>query len=174
MTGKIEVLATPVKEGRITTNSGTDIFHYAYRYPTSGTNGLTRGALVTFQVERGNSEMAVGVCLKEPGESSQETETRPREVRYEGFEQTRNIRSFKFHAWRTGEENQEAIVTVDLALFRKHGIGIQEGPGLCLRLLQVELQEPRPDGSVAWTRTLTDKEMLAHLAGRVTSSRRRS
>ncbi len=173
MTGRIEVLASPDREGRITTNSGTDIYHYAYRYP-AGQNGLTCGALVTFQVERGNSEMAVSVSPKEPGESATEVESRPREVRYEGFEQTRNMRTFKFHAWRTGEENQEAIVTVDLALFRKHGVGIQEGPGLCLRLLQAELQEPALNGSMVWTRVLTDKEMLAHLAGRANTSRKRS
>jgi hypothetical protein len=137
-------------------------------------DGLTAGRLVTFELERGSPEIAVGVRPKERAESSPGAPNARPEVRYDGFEQTNNIRTYKFQAWRTGEENQEAVVTVDLALFRKHGIGIQEGPALCLRLVEAELQEPGPSETGVWKRALTDKEMLAHLATRGTSSKKRA
>jgi hypothetical protein len=173
MTGRIEVLATLDKPGRITTNSGASRFHYAYRLPLGKMDGLTTGRLVTFELEKGSPEMAVGVCPKELSESSPGVQNGRREVRYEGFEQTKNIRTYKFQAWRTGEENQGAVVTVDIALFRRHGIGIQEGPGLCLRFLESELQEPSRGETSAWKWTLGDREMLAYLACRPASNKKR-
>ena len=169
MTGRIEALATPDKPGRITTNSGPSRFHFTYREPTGKTDGLAMGRLVTFELEKGSPEIAVSVRPKESEEPSPGDEKAPREIRYQGFEQTRNIRSYKFQAWRSGEENQEAIVTVDMVLFRKHGIGIQEGPGLCLRIVEAEFQEPGRLETTIWKRALTDKEMLAHLAFQSTS-----
>jgi hypothetical protein len=51
------------------------------------------------------------------------------------------------------------IVTVDMALFAKQHVGIQDGPALCLRLVTAEEWPPKQ-------RSLTDEEMLAHLARR--------
>jgi len=120
--------------------------------------------MVTFELKKGDDRVAISVRTKGEGQSSP-AESRL-EVRYEGFEQSDNIRSFKFQAWRTGEENQEAVVTVDLALLRKHGITIQEGPALCLRLIETEFQQPNTGEAQVWKRGLTDKEIMAHLACR--------
>ena len=169
MTGRIEVLAAVNRPGRITSNSGISRFHYTYRSPLGRIDGLTKGRLVSFELEKGSPEMAVNVCPKEACESSRPQIVPPREIRYWGFEQTDNIRTYKFQAWQTGEENQEAIVTVDLSLFHKHGITLQEGPALCLRLVQAELQQPSPGESV-WKRALTDKELLAYLLLRAARS----
>jgi hypothetical protein len=79
-----------------------------------------------------------------------------------------------FKPWRIGEENQEVIVTVNLALFRKYGVTIQEGPALCLRFLEAELQLPSPSELRGWKRALTDKEMIAHAAHRRIPTKRRS
>ncbi len=171
MTGRIEMLATAISAGRITTTTGVNTFHYAYRVPLGNTEGLSVGGLVTFQLERGNPNMAISVCADQvPAEAVPSGRA---EVRYQGFEQTHTIRSFKFQTWRTGEENQEAVVTADLALFRKHGVTIQEGPGLCLRLVESELQQANPSGPHGvWKRALTDKELMEHVACRRTSGRR--
>jgi hypothetical protein len=169
MTGRIEALATPEKLGRITTNSGPSRFHFSYREPTGKADGLAMGRLVTFELEKGSPEIAVSVRPKEAEVAPPGEVRAPREIRYQGFEQTKNIRSYKFQAWRSGEENQEAIVTVDIVLFRRHGIGIQEGPGLCLRLVEAEFQEPGRSETTVWKRSLTDNEMLAHLACQTTS-----
>lgn len=171
MTGRIEMLATPISAGRITTNTGANTYHYEYRVPLGKADGLSVGELVTFQLERGNPNLAIDVCADQKG-SSKAASTGRTEVRYQGFEQTNGIRSFKFQAWRTGEENQEAIVTVDLALFRKHGITLQEGPALCLHLVEAALQQPAASGSRVWKGTLTDKEMIEHLACRRPAGRR--
>jgi hypothetical protein len=173
MTGRIEVLAALNKPGRITTNSGPSRFHYVYRVPLGERDGLTTGRLVTFELEKGSPQIAVNVCPKERTETSPGANVRL-EVRYQGFEQTTNIRTFKFQAWRTGEENQEAVVTVDLALFRKHGVRIQEGPGLCLRFVETELQEPDASETGVWKRALTDKDIMVYLACTATSVKKRN
>ncbi len=174
MTGRIEILAAVNKPGLITSNSGVSRFHYNYRLPLGRIDGLAKGRLVTFELEKGSPETAVSVCTKEPGERSPgDQHVFPREIRYGGFEQDGNIRTYRFQAWQSGEENQEAIVMVDLALFRKHGITLQEGPALCLRLVQSELQQPSSREAVL-KRALSDKEMLAHLAVRAASTKKRN
>lgn len=173
MTGRIEILAAVDRPGLITCNSGPSRFHYTYRSPLGGIDGLAEGRLVTFELEKGSPAMATGVCVKGTGESSPGNQNQSaREVRYRGFEQTKNIRSYKFQTWQSGEENQEAVVTVDLELFRKHGITLQEGPALCLKLVQTEAQQPG-SGETVWKRALTDHEMLTHLALRATKTKKR-
>ncbi len=173
MTGRIEVLATAHKPGRITTNSGPNRFHYRYHLPPGKTR-LRLGRLVTFELEKGNVDTAVRVCPIEQEESFRASLGGPPEVRYEGFKQKNDVRSFTFRAWRTGEENQELTVTADLALFRKHGVTIQEGPALCLRFVEAELQQPNFSQSGGWKRALTDQEFLAHMPHRHTPSKRRA
>jgi len=135
---------------------------------------LRVGRLVTFDLEKGNEGTAVRVCPIESEESFLAGSNGPPEVRYEGFEQKNDVRSFKFRAWRTGEENQEVIVTADLGLFRKHGVTIQEGPTLCLRFLEAEFQQPLVSESAGWKRALTEKEMIAYMAHRHTPSKRKT
>jgi hypothetical protein len=171
MTGRIEVLATAHKPGRITTTTGPNRFHYSYQLQPGGIR-LRVGRLVTFELEKGNVDTAVRVCPIEHEESLLASQSGPPEVRYQGFEQKNDVRSFTFRAWRTGEENQEVVVTADLALFRKHGVTIQEGPALCLRFVEAELQQPSLGQSGAWKRALTDKEILAHMTHRSPSKRR--
>ncbi len=164
MNGRIERLATPEKPGRITTNSGPTHFCFAYRHMVGVADELAVGQLVSFEPEKGAPEFAVGVRPNEAVDSLAGDRKVPREIRYQGFEQTRNIRSYRFRAWRSGEENVDAIVSVDLALFRRHGIGIQEGPGICLRLLKAEFRESGVINVTTWTRALSDREMVEHLS----------
>jgi hypothetical protein len=72
------------------------------------------------------------------------------------------------------EENQDIIVTADLALFRKYGIAVQEGPPLCLRLVEAELQQPRLTQSGVWERKLTAEEILAHAAQHRNGAKKRA
>jgi hypothetical protein len=61
-------------------------------------------------------------------------------LRYLGFEQTKNARAYRFDVVAQGEATREFVVTVDLGLFRKHGVGIQEGPSLCSHKLLTDLK----------------------------------
>jgi hypothetical protein len=60
------------------------------------------------------------------------------ELRYLGFDQALNARVYRFDLPAKG---REFIVTVDLALFRTHHVGIQEGPSLCARKLTSDLEK---------------------------------
>ncbi|MFB3904635.1 MAG: hypothetical protein ACE15E_14390 [Acidobacteriota bacterium] len=173
MTGRIEILATARRPGRITTHTGPDRFHYSYQLGP-GRDQLRVGGLVTFELEKGHDGVAVRVRALEQHESLLAGQSGRPEVRYEGFEQKNDVRSFKFRTWRAGEENQEVIVTADLALFRKYGITIQEGPALCLRFVEGELHEPNTSQRGGCTRTLTEKEMIAHISHRRSPSKWRT
>ena len=169
MVGRIEELATPEKPGRITTHSGMSRYDFSYRHPEGLPTELVRGQLVSFELERSSPEFAVGVRPREAHAPQNGSRDLRREIRYQGFEQTHSVRSFRFQAWRSGEENEEAIVTVDLALFRRHGIGLQEGPGICLRFVEAEFAESGVTGKVIWTRALSDEDILVHRAEQKTS-----
>ena len=173
MTGRIAELATPDKLGRIVMSSGTSRFHFSYHHLIGIPECLTTGQLVSFELERGSPEVAVSVRPKGEGESSAEDRYNPREIRYLGFEQTDNIRSYKFQAWNPHEENQEAIVTVDIVLFRRHGIGIQEGPAISLELVKAAFLESGETKASVWRRALTDDEMHAYLASQPASRKSR-
>ena len=171
MDGKIEVVATEGQQGRIVSKNGEITSSYTYEVPPGGPEALAQGQLVAFELEPGDM-LAIEIHARKNGDSSQGAEKRRPEVRYQGFEQTEGIRSFRFQAHRRGEESQEAVVTVELALLRIDGITLQEGPGLCLRFLELELQDATPAVAGIWNRTLTDKEMLVHLAARVSGKKR--
>jgi len=173
MTGRIEVSATARQPGRITTRTGASTFEYAYLLAPGGAR-LRVGRLVSFELERGTANAAVKVRGIDRETLFLGGPDGPPEVRYYGFDQKNDVRSFKFRAWRTGQENQEVIVSADLALFRKHGITVQEGPALCLRFVQAELQQPGFSGTTRWERALTEEEVVAHMAQRQSSSRKRS
>ncbi|RPI25177.1 MAG: hypothetical protein EHM61_15065 [Acidobacteria bacterium] len=172
MTGRIEQLATADSPGVITTKTGRNTFRYSYQFASGGIE-LQVGRLVAFELEKGNIETAINVCAIEAGESPTVPGRIP-EIRYEGFEQKNDVRSFRFRAWRTGEENQDIVVTAEMALFRKYGITIQEGPGLCLRLVEAELQQSNPIPTGLWERKLTADEMIAHIGRQRIPAKRRS
>src|SRR5450755_1906519 len=81
------------------------------------------------------------------------------QFRYMGFDQARNIRSYRFDRIGQGEITRRFVVAVDLGLFLKHHVGVQEGPSLCfhklsgdgvLDLLALEPQELTTDDLAAY------------------------
>jgi hypothetical protein len=60
------------------------------------------------------------------------------QLRYIGFDQAKNVREYRFESVAEGE-TQHFLVSVDLALFVKHNVGLQEGPALCLKRLSADL-----------------------------------
>ncbi len=62
------------------------------------------------------------------------------ELRYLGFDALMNARGYRFDLMVRGEPAKHFVVKVDLALFRTHGVGIQEGPGLCAHKLAADLE----------------------------------
>jgi hypothetical protein len=83
------------------------------------------------------------------------------ELRYMGFDQLKNARGYRFDVIAKGDAPRRFIVTVDLALFRTHRIGSQEGPSLCARKLTADL-EKCTDG----THELTTDDLRAYADAR--------
>ena len=53
------------------------------------------------------------------------------EIRYLGFDQRENSRVYRFDVRIDGHLTKQVSVTADIAVFRNHSVGIQEGPSLC-------------------------------------------
>lgn len=62
------------------------------------------------------------------------------EIRYLGFEQRQNSRAYRFEVRTDGRLKKEVSVTADIAVFRNHSVGIQEGPSLCGHKLTADLE----------------------------------
>lgn len=158
VTGRIETIGTEETPGSIRLANGVNALFETSEVLLYGTKGLAVGQLVTFDLEKGNPPKALNISLEKQHYTPHGTEKRPQGVRYLGFDQKDNVRGYKFESL-SPEETQMVIVTVDMALFAKHRVGIQDGPALCLRLVMAEEWPPKQ-------RSLTDEEMLAHLARR--------
>jgi len=62
------------------------------------------------------------------------------EIRYLGFDQTQNSRVYRFDVRLDGRLTKQVSVTADIAVFRDHSVGIQEGPSLSRNKLTADLE----------------------------------
>jgi len=61
------------------------------------------------------------------------------QVRYLGFDQQQNARSYRFEVTEVGQLTRHFTVNADIALFLAHRVSIQEGPTLAASKLAVGL-----------------------------------
>jgi len=137
MRGRIKVLNARSSEGVIQADNGDSIcfdFSAVLAYDVAC---LAVGRLVSFDLAGRDGSSAVNVCLHRIQPFPERAPQRPA-VRYVGFEQAEGIRSYKFERTSPGEEMKTLVVTTDVALLARHRVLLQEGPGLCLRLLETE------------------------------------
>ena len=90
------------------------------------------------------------------------------ELRYMGFDQKQNTRTYKFDGVASGQPTVHFLVTADLALFLANRIGIQEGPTLCAHKLSSSL-EPADTSQV-----LTNDDLRAHASARSLAEARKA
>jgi hypothetical protein len=106
------------------------------------------------------------------------------ELRYLGFDQKQNTRTYKFDGLANGRPAVHFVVTADLALFLANRIGIQEGPTLCARKLS-STPEPAPDTHPESTTPdstnvestnleLTNDDLRAHVSARSMAEARKA
>lgn len=62
------------------------------------------------------------------------------EIRYLGFDQRQNSRVYRFDVRADGQLTKQVSVSTDLAVFREHSVGIQEGPFLSGNKLIADLE----------------------------------
>lgn len=100
-------------------------------------------------------------------------------LRYAGFDQSQNRRSYKFDWGEDGRPAVRLLITVDMALFLKHHINIQEGPTLGAQKLAADLEaahqgehELTNDDLLAYATDRSNKEALRAEARRLGPHRR--
>ena len=86
------------------------------------------------------------------------------QLRYMGFDQTKAVRIYRFDSIVDRAPAVRYIVAVDLTLFLKHHVGIQEGPSLCARKLASDLETVQQR-----EHTLTSEDLLAYVTARLRS-----
>jgi len=91
------------------------------------------------------------------------------EVRYLGFEQRQNARSYRFDVVEKGELSRRFIVTADLSLFHALGVVIQEGPSLCAGKLVADLER-----NVFGAHELTAEDLRAYVNARSLAEAKRA
>ena len=91
------------------------------------------------------------------------------DVRYLGFEQRQNARSYKFDVVEKGEPARRFSVTADLSLFQTHGVVIQEGPSLCAGKLVADLER-----DFAGTHELTAEDLRTYVDARSLAEAKRA
>jgi hypothetical protein len=91
------------------------------------------------------------------------------ELRYMGFDQKQNTRTYKFDGVASGQPTVHYAVTADLTLFLANRIGIQEGPTLCAHKLSAS-PEPAADASLE----LTNDDLRAHASARSMAEARKA
>ena len=86
------------------------------------------------------------------------------ELRYLGFDQRQNSRVYRFDVRNDGQLTKQVSVTADMAVFRSHSVGIQDGPFLCGNKLTADLErgwEGEHELTAADLRAYTDAKALA-------------
>jgi hypothetical protein len=160
MTGRITGLAARTRTGTILGEDGSH-FVFCGAAVLGSFDSLDIGHRVSFVFERGGSATALNV-FGEPlrmGSSGKHGEAP--DLRYTGFHQTENVRTYSFAEF-TSHHSAQHCVTVDVALLLKHHIGVQEGPALCLSKLITDLKDsPESPGH-----RLGDGDLLALIAFR--------
>jgi hypothetical protein len=91
------------------------------------------------------------------------------QLRYMGFDQTKNIREYRFDGTAAVESAKHFVVSADLALFEKYRVGLQEGPALCLQKLAADLEIPQQ-----LPHQLTNGDLSAHIADRAATAERKN
>jgi|SRR5258705_13065561 len=79
------------------------------------------------------------------------------DIRYMGFEQQKNARSYRFDVVVKGQPNRRCVVTADLALFLRNRVALQDGPTLSATKLNADLESNREGDH-----ELTDQDLRLH------------
>ena len=161
MTGRIENLTTASQPGRIQAENGQSVSFstlavWEYDLPSLGV-----GRAVNFELKDGEPTVATNVRIAaEAHPVANPPERRGAlQLRYAGFDQTKDIRSYLFQILPPTEDQKLVVVNAEMSLFVKHHIRIQDGPALCLHALSGS-QEP------VHLHAITDQDILAYIAAR--------
>jgi len=87
-----------------------------------------------------------------------------------GFQQKLNRRLYRFDMSDAGNKSSvQHVVAVDMELFLKHHVGIQEGPALCAQKITADLRADHQGDH-----ELTNEDLLAYATDRAIAAERKA
>ena len=164
MNGKVTVFSRKGSSGAIQSDDGERFPFDAAAVLAYDVAGLSAGQVVSFESDGGLPAKAINVSVRPPASIhySDDRYREMRRLRYVGFDQQKNIRTYRFERFSPGELTEHFLVDTDMVLFGRYKVKIQEGPALCLHLLAHALG-PEPAGPQV-PYLMTEQHMLAFLA----------
>ncbi len=166
MRGTIQRLSSGSRTGSILAENGCAIPFSTSSIWEYDLPSLAVGQPVCFELASGIFPSAINVRVERGQETVLTAEERraPVQLRYLGFDQVQNIRTYKYVRVSPREAYSTVTVSVDLGLLFKHHVAIQDGPAACLYTLTKtpgHSAEPSCDSHV-----LTDPDVLSYLDSR--------
>lgn len=162
MTGTVLRLPSATDSGIIRSEDGSETAFTASAI-VAGSDALTIGCRVRFDFDRSWSNITSVRLLPVVHHTDDAFE-----LRYVGFEQIRNVRCYQFDVVAGGQTTRRLAVTADLALFLKHQVNMQEGPGLCSRKLNALLEACPETGSCE----LENEDVAAYASAKAAVAKR--
>ena len=164
MNGKITAFSRKGSSGAIQSDDGGHFHFDVAAVLAYDVAGLSPGQVVSFEADDASPPKAINVSVLPPASIhySDDRYKEMRRLRYLGFDQQKNIRTYRFERFAPGELTEHFLVDTDMVLFGLHKVKIQEGPALCLHLLAHALG-PEPAGPQS-PYSVTEQHMLAFLA----------
>src|ERR1041385_3922740 len=85
-------------------------------------------------------------------------------LRYSGFDQQNNTRSYVFQHMVPGEKAKPIVVSAEIPLLIQHKVRIQDGPALCLYTLMLKINDVDFSQAGPLRRQVTVEDVVAYLA----------
>jgi hypothetical protein len=145
MIGKIATYSGASASGSIKSESGENVAFDLNAVLAYDTAGVAVGREVNFEIAGGIAGKAVNIQIIRRIHSSEARNEEARQLRYMGFESRGNVRTYKFERLSPGQEKETFAVEIDMVLFKKHHVVIQDGPALCLWLLSGDAEPGVPE-----------------------------
>jgi cold shock CspA family protein len=174
MQGRISVLGSAAFFGIIKADNGLSVRFQHSAVAPYDLAGLVVDQRVSFDIENGQNPQAINVRLRRdtsanmaaPSESSRE----PVRLRYMGFEQNGAAREYKFDRVMAGGDAARVLVRIAMSLFNAHHLSIQDGPALCLRILNAPPRDPDAMGSLEVSMAVTDADVQVYLQSKLAAA----
>jgi hypothetical protein len=156
MKGRIERLSLGRYGGQIRAEDGNRFAFEASELLAYDAARLSVGQLVTFDIDpRKRRALRVSVEHERGLHHAAVKQHDTAQIRYVGFDQAESIRSYWFERTAPGQDTRRFVVTIDVGLFAKYHLRMQDGPALCLRILTADC------GSQLLRHAVTDQDVLA-------------
>lgn len=164
MNGKITVFSRKGSSGAIQSDEGGRFCFDVAAVLAYDVAGLGVGQVVSFEPDGGSPPKAINVSVLPPASIhySDDRYKEMRRLRYLGFDQQKNLRTYRFERFAPGELTEHFLVVTDVVLLGRHNVKLQEGPALCLHLL-AHASGPEQAGPQS-PYSVTEQHMLAFLA----------